>query len=281
MRSNERRALQSQGDRVGTGDISDRSRQALADRAPSANDILANMGGLNEEITDAWSGYVTPGVKEFFDENDVEYEEGEEPVEEYVAPKDSLQDDDFEAELDRNLREMKAKALAERDAKLAEERAKAKESKTKQEPEATPEAESPEETMRDRVLEKLYSMPGAPTPNNIASWKRQYGDDNVNVIAFGDEDVYVFVPLSRSQWQNIQSTAQAAAGTSAAPTQEKLQEMMMESVIKYAVKWPASVRSVEFAHASKAGVIPTLHEVIMLHSYFLNPAQAMMLTTKL
>ena len=59
------------------------------------------------------------------------------------------------------------------------------------------------------------------------------------------------------------------------------EELLREKVIQMTVKWPRGISSPEFLYNSRAGVVPTLYQTILLHSYFLSPQQAMMLTAQL
>jgi len=253
-----------QGDKIGQNKLPARHEEALRRATPTADDIFKNMNNFNEEISESH------GIPLDIPDEPVGEEEDIYSAEEGGA----FYGDGLEDDISKDLERIRAQAAAEKRAAQQLEADKPQQT-------ASEEPVNPETQMRDRIMDLLKKCENAPTERDIARWKHEYGEDNVNVVAFGDKDVYVFVPLTRAHWHKIQSTASEAAGTSAAPTQEKVNELIMESVIKYAVKWPSYVRSVEFAHGSKAGVIPTLHELIMLHSYFLNPAQAMLLTTKL
>ena len=61
-----------------------------------------------------------------------------------------------------------------------------------------------------------------------------------------------------------------------------MSDMMREKVIQSCVLYPPPKSlTLEFFYRSRAGVIDSLYDSIMLHSYFLQPQQTMMLTAQL
>lgn len=130
--------------------------------------------------------------------------------------------------------------------------------------------------MREQILELLKSTPGAPSAVQIAKWKAQYGEKGVHVMAFGEGDVYIFTHLKRGQWKKIQELMQKAQ----AQGQVDVEDMLKEKTVTYCTLWPNPL-PIEFMYNSKAGVVDSLYQVILLNSYFLSPQQAMMLTTQL
>jgi hypothetical protein len=135
-----------------------------------------------------------------------------------------------------------------------------------------------EVSMREEILSHLKEIPGAPTDEQIAGMKKQFGEDNVHVIAFGKGDVYIFTCLKRSQWQAIQKKMQELQGQgNAAPA--ALEDKLKETVVQHCVVWPKL--PLEFFYNSKAGIVDTIYQMIMLQSYFIAPQQAVFLTTKL
>ena len=142
--------------------------------------------------------------------------------------------------------------------------------------EAAPENMSVEDGMREQIMELLKNTPGAPSAVQIAKWKAQYGDKGVHVMAFGEGDVYIFTHLKRGQWKKIQELMQKAQ----AQGQIDVEDMLKEKTVTYCTLWPTPL-PIEFFYNSKAGVVDSLYQVILLNSYFLSPQQAMMLTTQL
>jgi len=131
-------------------------------------------------------------------------------------------------------------------------------------------------SMHNQILEILSNTPGAPGQAQIDAWKRQYGANAVHCIAFGEGDVYIFTHLKRGQWQQIQQMAEQIAQQGG---NQAMQDKMAEKIVQHAMIWPRL--PIEFFINSRAGVVPSLYEVIMLNSYFLNAQQAMLLTTQL
>lgn len=138
----------------------------------------------------------------------------------------------------------------------------------------------PEEamSMQDELRKVLSKIPGAPSEADIGRLKKIHGDNAVYVTVFSETEAYVFTHLSRKLWQTVQENMadlQNKGGFDSAVLQEK----MKEKVVQYCMLWPKL--PIEFFHSSRAGVVPSLYEVIMLNSYFLTPQQAMALTVPL
>lgn len=256
------------GDRVGVGRIPEHQRLALESVAPTGADIFKNLDDLNEEVIESHPEYVRASGSSAMSkllEPPVQDEEDEE--------------DDVVRKLEERLAQERAKALAVKEERLRQEeqaRVEAAAKAAKEAPARQPEVEEPPEmTMHERILAMLKTAEGAPTEKQINQWKAQFGD--LHVTALGEGDVYIFTPLTRGNWKKIQETAAALRDANTAGLEEK----MRETVIQYAVKWPRGVQTPEFFFTSKAGVIDTLYELVMLHSYFLTPQQSMLMTTKL
>jgi len=132
------------------------------------------------------------------------------------------------------------------------------------------------ETMHDQIVELLQNTEGAPSQAQINAWKREYGDKGVHVIALGEGDLYVFTHLRRGQWKKIQDIISKAQQQQATDVEEQLKE----KVVQHCVLWPRPL-PVEFFYNSRAGVVDSIYQVILLNSYFLSPQQAMILTTQL
>jgi hypothetical protein len=137
---------------------------------------------------------------------------------------------------------------------------------------------SREEMIRAQIMELLASTPGAPTAAQIEGLKRKYGQNGVHVTALGEGDVYLYTYLRRSQWKKIQELVSKAAQAQVGGDPN---DMLKEKVIQYCVIWPKEVSTVEFLYSARAGVMDTLYNMIMLQSYFLEPAQALQLTVTL
>lgn len=253
--------------------LNPRQLAALKAAAPSGNDILANIDGLNEEIV------------EQAEAKGVELEVGPAPDLRNITP--------ISEESVQNIRNMKTlvdteeiypqepavdelAAEQKRLDALLEEQRKQKATEAAAAPnEADPVKE--ELSIEQQVLQMLKKQPDAPSDAQIAAWKNKYGESGVQVMALGDSDVYVFTYLRRAQLQSIQlaTTKQSQIeGMAKDPD-----EYMAEQVLKQCVLWPKL--QVNFWYNSRAGVIPTLYQSIMLHSYHLTPQQAMVLTAQL
>jgi hypothetical protein len=138
------------------------------------------------------------------------------------------------------------------------------------------EAAPGEGPMKGQIMELLRNTPGAPDQAQIEGWKAQHGNNAVHVMALGEGDVYIFTHLKRGQWKKIQEITAKAQEVG----DKNIEDSLKEKVIQYAVLWPNPL-PIEFLYNSRAGVVDSLYEVILLNSYFLSPQQAIMLTTQL
>ncbi len=130
--------------------------------------------------------------------------------------------------------------------------------------------------MRSQILELLQNAEDAPTDAQINNWKAQHGPNAVHVMALGEGDVYIFTHLKRGQWKKIQEMMTKLQETGGNPD---IEDSMKEKVIQHCMLWPKL--PVEFYYNSRAGVVDSIYQVILLNSYFLSPQQAMLLTTQL
>jgi hypothetical protein len=132
------------------------------------------------------------------------------------------------------------------------------------------------QTMQEQILELLRLTPNAPDETQINLWKRKHGNNAVHVMGLGEGDVYVFTHLKRGQWKKIQELMAKAQQSNNTDVEDALKER----VLTHCVLWPSSLGT-EFFYNSRAGVVDSLYQVILLNSYFLSPQQAMLLTTQL
>ena len=132
------------------------------------------------------------------------------------------------------------------------------------------------QTMQEQIIDLLNSTQGAPDETQINLWKRKYGKNGVHVMGLGEGDVYVFTHLKRGQWKKIQELMAKAQESGSRDVEDQLKER----VLTHCVLWPNSLGT-EFFYNSRAGVVDSLYQVILLNSYFLSPQQAMLLTTQL
>lgn len=123
-------------------------------------------------------------------------------------------------------------------------------------PESVPTASTAQEQAPMFVAkEALKKMPNAPSQDQIAAWKQQFG--KIYTFSFDTDEIYVWRPIFRREWQNLQ-TMEALARD-----EGKFQEhFVMKTVL-----WP-TLGPVEI-NASRAGMVPTLFQIIMQGSGFL------------
>lgn len=234
------------------------------------DDILKNLDSLNAEIAETYDQELALETatkdKTLQLNNPILTKESDTPM----TTETTEPAFDPIAELEKEVEEARKKAEALR---------KQQEAERADEPEEESEEQlSPMEQQHNAILNLLKSRKDAPTDALIQKWKHQYGQNGINVLALGEDDVYVFTYLRRGQFAKIQELVQAASNSN---LNQNPEEVMKEKVIQYTVLWPAGISSPEFLYNSRAGVIDTLYQNILLNSYFLSPQQAMMLTTQL
>jgi hypothetical protein len=250
------------------GELSQDQVQALSSISVSAEDVLTNLEDLNDEIVE--SGYdvnnaeqqalpKTAGPKAAAPTaKRVKKQQSKSALRTQIPPErqpKGAANMDFDQELEAAANELDARATSA-DADAAEVEGA--------------------DTMKGQIMELLSNTPGAPNLATIERWKAQLGKNAVHVMAFGEGDVYIFTHLKRGQWKKIQELMAKAQETGSTDVEDALKE----KVVTYCTLWPKPL-PVEFFYNSKAGVVDSLYQVILLNSYFLSPQQAMMLTTQL
>lgn len=251
--------------------VPDAALAKMMANSPTANDILNNndfFNELNEEISQT---YQEPGKKNMNKVPSAPPQVIGPKMNTNVRPSSTptvkalSRDEEMEQELLRMNAEAQ-KLLAEK-----------QEAEKKMQQELSVEEEvSPEERLREQIMGALKSLKNAPSEAQIMAWKKEFGDNAINVIALNETDVYVFTYIRRAQWQKINETVQTVVKSDSSKNGE---ELLKEKVVQYCVLWPKL--SLEFMYNSRAGTADTLFNVIMAHSNFLQLSQAMMLTTQL
>lgn len=134
---------------------------------------------------------------------------------------------------------------------------------------------SPEQVMKSQIFDLLSKKADAPNENQVNFWKQEYGKSGVHVMAFGEDDVYIYHHLTRKQWKTIKDIMGKVEGKEADEVEEKLKEKVCLGCVLYP-KLPEN-----WTENVKAGVVDSLYQMILLNSAFLTPQQAMLLTTQL
>ena len=238
------------------GTLNSEQIEALGKATPSAQDILANMDAYNEEIKESYD----IDAESTTEETPVKKTKTKRKVSQKrrKSVRNTLnQENEMEMDLDKELEGLNQQL-----------------ENTQQE---QSEFEAPPGMdMRGQILELLQNTPDAPNEQKINQWKAQHGVNAVHVMALGEGDVYIFTHLKRGQWKKIQemiTKIQESGGNA------DIEDSMKEKVIQHCMLWPKL--PVEFYYNSRAGVVDSIYQVILLNSYFLSPQQAMLLTTQL
>jgi hypothetical protein len=134
---------------------------------------------------------------------------------------------------------------------------------------------SREEFIRLQILDTLYKREDAPSAEQIDAWKQKHGSEGVQVLALDSQNVYIFTHLTWGQWERVSKLSESIQKQGNADAEKA----MREAVVRAAVLWPKL--PADFFQNCRAGLPTTLMDQIMIVSYFLNPEQAMSLTTRL
>jgi|SaaInlV_200m_DNA_6_1039755.scaffolds.fasta_scaffold23278_1 hypothetical protein len=143
------------------------------------------------------------------------------------------------------------------------------------EPEVVTQQDS-SDNMRSQILSFLANDPDTPSLEEIDEWKEKFGQNGIHVMSFGDTDNYIYHHLTRGEWKKIKDVMKRLRDSENA---DELEEKLKEKVVCNCVLWPEA--SAEWLETSKAGVVDSLYQMILLNSGFLTPQQAMLLTTQL
>lgn len=263
-------SAQGLGDQIAVGgSINQQQLEALSKISVDSNSVLDNLEALNEEIQE--SGYK-------IESNTEAQQLPTTNVPKATTPTKTKSASSLKQKLNRSRNTNKAQARPPRKEVVKEPTMDFDQEleAAAQQLDETSAAEAPADGMREQIMELLKNTPGAPSAAQIAKWKAQYGEKGVHVMAFGEGDVYIFTHLKRGQWKKIQELMQKAQQQG----QIDVEDMLKEKTVTYCTLWPTPL-PIEFFYNSKAGVVDSLYQVILLNSYFLSPQQAMMLTTQL
>lgn len=127
--------------------------------------------------------------------------------------------------------------------------------------------------------EFLASLPGAPTPDQIAAWKAQAPNNRVEMFTPDGKRAFILRGLTGLELTQIQKQIQAMA----TPTSDPDLEMQIASVIKAAV-WTnvgnGKLSDVQL-RTGTAGLPSTLFSIVTRLSDFMDPQQINLLSAEL
>jgi len=268
--------------------LTKRQLEALRKNAPTAEDIVGNEGffqELNEEISSTYDqkkaldiarndptlvGVELPPVSQNTNPKV--------PVKANHKGKKEMSNFDMDAALDRELAEARRLAAEKAEALRKQAEEEKEEVQAQAATKAAEPAKSREELMREQVFSILRNHKDAPTPEQLELLKKQHGSDGIYITAFNENNVFIYTHLKRSQWKRIQEIVQKMSSAQAGASSE---DLFKEKVVQYCTIYPKNVNTPEFLSTSRAGLIDSLFEAIMLQSYFLTPNQTMQITFSL
>jgi hypothetical protein len=128
------------------------------------------------------------------------------------------------------------------------------------------EAPQPE---RPNISDVFKSFKDGPSSDQIDKWKGEFGE--VYVSGFSEDELYLWRPLARPEYVELQSALQD-------PQQPMSTFQFEEAICERCVLWSSKVTS---WGTGKAGTPAILSDQIMQNSNFLPPQAALMLVAKL
>ena len=120
------------------------------------------------------------------------------------------------------------------------------------------------------VADALKDFTGAPTKEQIDSWKSQHGE--VFCSGFSETELFIWRPIKRAEFVNLQAQITSAEKPVSALSAEEL-------VVQMCLLWSSTLG--EKALTIKAGSLSSLHEQIMSNSNFMDPRIAAAMIIKL
>ena len=114
---------------------------------------------------------------------------------------------------------------------------------------------------------------GGPDKATIEQWKAEHGD--VFMFAASDTEVFIFRPISRSEWLE----AKQKVSEMEFKNQAELDDVSERIVADIAILWKSddAANSME----NKAGTVGIINEQVMLRSYFIAASAVEKFVTKL
>lgn len=249
------------------GSTLNRKERRKLDGAPTASDIFQNMEDFNEEIFDKHSAFIAEAEPEVKQEpvEPVKPRAISKPTEPKVKPVPVQKKPEIR-------QPVKIEAKREEDLfqELEELTAKVEEAE-----QAEVQQASNFGLTRERVMDALSKIQGAPNERQIAAWRQQYGEDGVHVTVLSEREIYVYTHLTRAQWTTIKGLMDRMSKVKENVSEDDL----MIKVLGHVMLFPKITD--EFKYTSRGGVLEALYTAVMAHSYFLNPQQVMALTMEL
>ena len=238
--------------------LSEKALDALKKRSPTADSIIKSLPKSAfipiEEIK------VVEQKKETIENTEVDLKSLRKKKKKERFLKKSNTKEEKQMDLEKELEMLEQEVVAKEEEKLQE---------------TFEEVEAPQ--MKDQILELLKNDPNAPSEETVNAWKNKYGKNGVHVMAFGEDDIYIYHHLTRGEWKKIKDIMGRLKDTSS--DNDEVEEKLKEKVVLYCTLYPSVDE--QWLEYCKAGVLDSLYQMILLNSGFLTPQQAMLLTTQL
>jgi len=238
--------------------LSEKALKAFKRRSPSADSIIKSLPKSAFIPIEEIKVKEKVEVKEVEEEVDLKALRKQKKKQKFLEQQNKIKENQMD--LEKELEMLEQEVVAKEEEKLTE---------------SLKEIETPQ--MKDQILELLENDPNAPSEEAINAWKSKYGKNGVHVMAFGEDDIYIYHHLTRGEWKKIKDIMGRLKDSGS--DSEEVEEKLKEKVVLYCTLYPSVDQ--EWLEYCKAGVLDSLYQMILLNSGFLTPQQAMLLTTQL
>ena len=238
--------------------LNEKALDALKRRSPTADSIIKSLP--KSAFIPVEEMKVVEQKEEVLEEPQVDLKSMRKQKKKEKFLKKSIEQKEKQMDLEKELEMLEQEVVASEEKKLQE---------------VFEETEAPQ--MKDQILELLKNDANAPSEETVNAWKSKYGKNGVHVMAFGEDDIYIYHHLTRGEWKKIKDIMGRLKDSG--NDNDEVEEKLKEKVVLYCTLYPSVDE--QWLEYCKAGVLDSLYQMILLNSGFLTPQQAMLLTTQL
>lgn len=98
--------------------------------------------------------------------------------------------------------------------------------------------QAPAQDLITALSERLDGVEGAPNKDQLLQWKKQYGG-NLNVFPMSDDEFYIFRPLNRKEYRQLQSLPDVLKTSTPGASSADLDDKFKDEVCMMAVLYPS------------------------------------------
>ena len=130
-----------------------------------------------------------------------------------------------------------------------------------------------EEAQKEKTaLDIIKEFKDGPSDEQVEQWKTMFGENNIFASMYSEDELYVYRPITRTEWKSIMMDLAKAP-------QDKRASVNEEMVVQRCMLFPQF--DIDFKAGSKAGTISSIYTQILIVSNFMNDAVLEQLIVKL